>query len=57
VNTRGEPVFANLWVAGGLLAHADPLRERSLEGIAIATGTMAAQAVARRQAEARTNAI
>jgi glycerol-3-phosphate dehydrogenase subunit B len=57
VNTRGEPVFANLWAAGGLLAHADPLRERSLEGIAIATGTMAAQAVARRQAEARTNAI
>lgn len=37
------PAYANLWAAGGCLAHADPIHERSLEGIAIATGTTAAQ--------------
>ena len=41
VGPDGEPVYANLWAAGGLLADADPIRERSLEGIAIATGTVA----------------
>jgi glycerol-3-phosphate dehydrogenase subunit B len=38
VNANGSAVYANLWAAGGTLAHADPIRERSLEGIAIATG-------------------
>lgn len=34
-------IYNNLWAAGGVLAHADPIRERSLEGIAVATGIMA----------------
>lgn len=38
---NGAPVYANLWAAGSILAHADPIRERSLEGIAIATGVAA----------------
>ncbi len=53
VNQRWQPVdsagaaqFDNLWAAGGVLAHADPIRERSLEGIAIATGMAAAQVIA-----------
>lgn len=43
VGGDGRPIFANLWAAGGVLAHADPIRERSLEGIAIATGIAAAR--------------
>ena len=43
VDASGALVYANLWAAGNILAHADPIRERSLEGIAIATGTVAAQ--------------
>jgi glycerol-3-phosphate dehydrogenase subunit B len=38
---------ANLFVAGGLLAGADPVRELSLEGIALATGMVAGRAAAR----------
>ena len=45
VDASGRPVFHNLWAAGGLLAHADPIRERSLEGLAIATGRSAALAL------------
>ncbi len=41
VNARGARVYANVWAAGGILAHADPILERSLEGIAIATATAA----------------
>jgi glycerol-3-phosphate dehydrogenase subunit B len=40
---KGVRVFANVWAAGNLLAHADPILERSFEGIAIATGIAAAQ--------------
>jgi glycerol-3-phosphate dehydrogenase subunit B len=47
VNSRGELVFANVWAAGGLLAHADPVLEHSLEGIAIVTGTEAGRCAAR----------
>jgi glycerol-3-phosphate dehydrogenase subunit B len=47
VDSRGELVFANVWAAGGLLAHADPVLEHSLEGIAIVTGTEAARCAAR----------
>ncbi len=43
VDVSGAPVYANLWAAGGILAHADPICERSLEGIAMATGRAAAQ--------------
>ncbi|MCX6049956.1 MAG: glycerol-3-phosphate dehydrogenase subunit GlpB [Chloroflexi bacterium] len=43
VEQNGTPVYNNLWAVGGVLAHADPIRERSLEGIAIATGISATQ--------------
>ena len=43
------PVYDNLWAAGAVLAHTDPIRERSREGIAIATGYAAANAVVRSQ--------
>jgi glycerol-3-phosphate dehydrogenase subunit B len=42
VDAKGARVYANVWAAGGVLAHADPILERSLEGIAIATGMAAA---------------
>lgn len=47
VDADGQPVYDNLWAAGGLLAHADPLRERSLEGLSIAAGRGAALALIR----------
>ncbi|MFQ5854022.1 MAG: glycerol-3-phosphate dehydrogenase subunit GlpB [Anaerolineae bacterium] len=47
LNPEGSPVYDNLWAAGGLLAHADPIQERSLEGIAIATGAAAARQIVR----------
>jgi len=37
IDARGARVFTNIWAAGNVLAHCDPIRERSLEGIAIAT--------------------
>jgi len=43
LDAAGAPVYENVWAAGGLLAHADPIRERSVEGIAIATGMAAAR--------------
>lgn len=43
VDENGRCLYSNLWAAGSLLAHADALMERSLEGVAIATGTSAAQ--------------
>ncbi len=45
IGSDGQPVYGNLWAAGGLLADADPINERSLEGIAIATGVNAAQQI------------
>lgn len=42
----GEPAAGNVWVAGGALAGADPVRERSLEGMALATGLMAGREAA-----------
>lgn len=47
LDEAGNPVYANLWAAGACLAGADPIRERSLEGIAIATGIAAAEGVSR----------
>ncbi|MBP7960823.1 MAG: glycerol-3-phosphate dehydrogenase subunit GlpB [Caldilineaceae bacterium] len=41
----GQPVYANLWAAGNLLADNDAILQRSLEGIAITTGVAAAQAI------------
>jgi glycerol-3-phosphate dehydrogenase subunit B len=37
VDAAGQPVYRNLWAAGGVLAHADPILERSLEGVGLAT--------------------
>jgi glycerol-3-phosphate dehydrogenase subunit B len=47
VDEAGDIVYENLWAAGGILANADPIQERSLEGIAIGTGMAAARAVKR----------
>ena len=41
----GKPIYANLWAAGHLLANADPILERSMEGMAIVTGVSAGKAV------------
>lgn len=43
VDSTGSPLYANVFAAGGILAHADPIQERSLEGIAIATSIAAAR--------------
>ena len=45
LDQSGAPVYDNLWAAGAILAHTDPIRERSREGIAISTGYAAANAV------------
>jgi glycerol-3-phosphate dehydrogenase subunit B len=45
VRADGQPLYANLWAAGGLLADSDGIQERSLEGTAVATGVAAAQAL------------
>ncbi len=47
VDAQGARVYANVWAAGGVLAQADPILTRSMEGIAIATGVAAAQHVMR----------
>ncbi len=44
VNAQGEVIYANLWAAGHLLAGADPILERSVEGEAIITGMAAGMA-------------
>jgi glycerol-3-phosphate dehydrogenase subunit B len=38
VDEDSQPPFANLFAIGGALGNCDPIRERSLEGIALATG-------------------
>jgi len=43
IDAQGAFVYANVWAAGNILAHADPILERSLEGIALATGIAAAR--------------
>jgi glycerol-3-phosphate dehydrogenase subunit B len=45
IEPQGDVVYSNLWAAGGLLAGADPIQERSLEGIAIATGIAAVESM------------
>ncbi len=45
LDQAGAPVYDNLWAAGSTLAHTDPIRERSREGIAIATGYAVAKGV------------
>jgi glycerol-3-phosphate dehydrogenase subunit B len=51
VDQAGNVIYQNLWAVGGLLAHADPIRERSLEGLAIATGIAAATEITNRQSK------
>lgn len=41
VDERGQPVYNNVWAAGCLLAHSDPILERSHEALAIGTGAAA----------------
>jgi glycerol-3-phosphate dehydrogenase subunit B len=41
----GAPRYANLWAAGSALADADPIRERSREGLAVASAAAAVQAI------------
>jgi glycerol-3-phosphate dehydrogenase subunit B len=38
VNLAGLPYYDNLYAIGGVLAGCDPIRERSLDGIAVTTG-------------------
>jgi glycerol-3-phosphate dehydrogenase subunit B len=38
INDDNQPVFENVYAAGTTLAHCDPIRERSFEGVALATG-------------------
>jgi glycerol-3-phosphate dehydrogenase subunit B len=44
----GEVIYSNLHVVGGALAYCDPTRERSLEGIALASGIKVAEIIAGR---------
>lgn len=46
IDAQGERVYSNVFAAGGLLADADPILERSLEGIALATGAAAGRSAA-----------
>ncbi|MCB0254008.1 MAG: glycerol-3-phosphate dehydrogenase subunit GlpB [Anaerolineae bacterium] len=46
VDAEGAALYGNLWAAGDLLAHDNPILQRSLEGAAIATGFAAGQAAA-----------
>ena len=45
VDEADRPIFANLYAAGGVLAHCDPILERSLEGTAVVSGTAAALSI------------
>ncbi len=45
IDLRGARVYSNVWAAGGLLAHADAILTRSMEGLAIATGVAAAKRI------------
>jgi len=45
VNSAGQVVVGNLRAAGAMLAHAEPWREKSGDGISLATGYRAAEAV------------
>lgn len=45
IDAAGKVVYTNLWAAGGLLAHMDPILERSLEGVAIASAVAAVEQI------------
>jgi glycerol-3-phosphate dehydrogenase len=46
VDKMNQEVYQNLYVVGGMLANCDPVSERSLEGIALATGFKVGEAIA-----------
>jgi glycerol-3-phosphate dehydrogenase subunit B len=46
VANDGKLLYENLWAAGHMLAGADPIVERSVEGIAILSGIAAGKAIA-----------
>jgi glycerol-3-phosphate dehydrogenase subunit B len=46
LDPQGQPVYHNVVVAGGALAGNDPVQERSITGIALATGWQAGQQLA-----------
>jgi len=41
VNGSEQPLLSNLFAAGATLAHCEPIRERSFEGVALVTGYVA----------------
>ncbi len=45
VDAQGKLVYGNLWAAGNLLAHADAIRSRSHEALAIVTAAAAVEAI------------
>ncbi len=51
MDAAGQVIYSNLWAVGGALASVDPIQQHSLEGIAIATGVAAGQAIVRALAQ------
>ncbi len=51
VTGDGTLLYENLWAVGHMLAGADPILERSVEGIAIVSGIAAGKAIATRLTE------
>jgi glycerol-3-phosphate dehydrogenase len=46
IGESGQPIYPNLYAAGSILAGFDPIQERSIEGIALATGYLAGKLAA-----------
>jgi glycerol-3-phosphate dehydrogenase subunit B len=46
VDAQGRVVYTNLWAAGSVLAGTDPVLERSMEGVALASAVAAAERIA-----------
>jgi glycerol-3-phosphate dehydrogenase len=46
INNMNEIIYQNLYAVGGMLGNCDPVLERSLEGISLATGYKVGEAVA-----------
>jgi glycerol-3-phosphate dehydrogenase subunit B len=47
VDSTGKIIYQNLFAAGGILAHADSMAEKSGGGVAIATGYLAGELAAK----------
>jgi glycerol-3-phosphate dehydrogenase subunit B len=45
LDQNNQPIYSNLLAVGDMLGNCDPVRERSIEGIALATGYRAAQII------------